>query len=200
MRIFLVRHGIKEKVPGDPQLSTFGRTQAQNTGTHLRQFQIDLVCSSPLKRTQETAQFICDAIGAKYTVNDLLRERMNWGDAPDQTFEEFINEWKTADNDREFQPISGDSSKNAGKRLEQVIETISKENSDSSVVLVCHGGIITDFLRNVFTNEQLDNAYDNFSMVKDGAIKECSITVINYNNGKYLLESLALIDHIQAEE
>jgi broad specificity phosphatase PhoE len=200
MKIFLIRHGVKEKTPGDPALSSLGRLQAQNTAEHLRQFQVDEIYASPLKRTQETAKYISDAQGKKFTIKEDLRERMNWGDAPGQSFEDFISEWKQADEDREFQPKSGDSSRNAGKRLESVIESIYKKKPVSTVVLVCHGGIITDFLRNTFTNVELDNAYDNFTMVKDGAIKECSITLVHYENEKYTLESLALIDHIQAEE
>lgn len=196
MKIFLVRHGLKEQTAGDPPLSPEGKIQAHNTGLHLKRYDIQKVLASPLLRTRQTAELICHEIGLTYNVDENLRERMNWGDKPGQPFEKFIEEWGKTTLDRDFIPSAGDSSREAGLRLEGVIKQQVRSNSTANIALITHGGIIIDFLRNVFSEEDLNNAYDKFFQNMESVIKECSVTVVTYANGKFLLESLATIDHL----
>ncbi len=196
MKVFLVRHGIKEKIAGDPPLSEIGKQQALNTGIHLKQSTIDKVITSPLLRTRQTAKVICKKLDVDYKVDERLRERMNWGDKKDQTFEDFIEEWVKTNIDRDYVPISGDSSRKTGFRIEAVIKDQIQENSVKNLVLITHGGAIIDFLRNVFTETELNNTYDKFIDNLDSVIKECSVTIVEFNNRKFKLLSLATIDHL----
>lgn len=50
-------------------------------------------------------------------VDTRLRERANWGDMPDQTFEQFVEIWDRCTKERDFSPPFGDSASQAGKRL-----------------------------------------------------------------------------------
>lgn len=196
MKIYLVRHGIKEKTTGDPPLSSEGRIQAVNTGKHLKNLQIDKVLSSPLLRTKQTADLICKEIGLKYKIDNRLRERMNWGDKSGQPFQEFLEEWTRSTVERDFIPSVGDSSRKAGLRLESVI---NDEDSTINIVLVTHGGIITDFLRNVFTEDELNNVCDKFAENMDSMIRECSVTIVDYEFDKFFVKSLAIVDHLTIE-
>lgn len=193
--IYLVRHGDKVRTIGDPPLSEVGIKQAVNTGIYLQQFPIDAIYTSPLRRTQETAQFISNYTGIPFTIEENLRERMNWGDNPSQTMDEFLKEWEHASNNRTFTPTSGDSSQKAGERLEEVIKNAIKQDHEN-IVLVAHGGIITDFLRNTFEERELDASYKDFSKIRDLAVKECSITTLSVKDGKYYLERIADTKHL----
>lgn len=193
--IYLVRHGEKVRTIGDPPLSKVGIKQAEHAGIYLHKFSIDAIYASPLRRTQETAQFISKHTGISFTVEKGLRERMNWGDNPSQTMDEFVNEWERSSNNRTFIPTSGDSSQKAGERLEQVIRKAIKQDHEN-IVLVAHGGIITDFLRNAFEEHQLEALYKDFSKLRDIAIKECSITILSVKDGKYHLKKIADIEHL----
>lgn len=65
MKLFLTRHGqtdwnIAQKIQGrtDIELNATGIRQAENTREKLLDETIDLIISSPLKRTKKTAEII----------------------------------------------------------------------------------------------------------------------------------------------
>lgn len=89
----LVRHGIKEKAIGDVLITPQGIIQAQSTAEHVSTIPIHAIIASQLRRAIETAEYIAAKINVEIIVDDRLRERANWGDLPEQTFEEFIQMW-----------------------------------------------------------------------------------------------------------
>lgn len=196
-RFYIIRHGEKVRTPGDPPLSELGNIQAQRAAKYLQDFPITRIVASPILRTQQTAKHIADLLGLPYETNNLLKERVNWGDDPNQSFEEFLSMWVKSSQDRAWQPPVGDSSVSAGKRLEQVISDIHSIE-DEHIVLVTHGGITTDFLRNAFRSEELNRFISDFESTLDENIKECSITIVEagLNNPKLKLVELAYIDHL----
>lgn len=196
-RIYLVRHGEKVKKMGDPPLSEKGNSQAKATGHHFKGKLVDKIVSSPILRTIETSQHIASALNIALSIDYLLKERVNWGDGPNQSFENFLAMWKRASSERDWIPSVGDSSIASGERLKRVIRNL--ENGVNNVILVTHGGIITDFLRNEFSNEVLDQSFPNFSKLVDEAILECSITTIDYDPimDKFDLIELASVDHLK---
>lgn len=197
-RFYIIRHGEKLRTPGDPPLSNIGNIQAQKTAKHLQQFPINNILASPILRTQQTAKHIADLLGLEVETNHLLRERVNWGDEPNQSFEDFIQMWIRSNKDRHWQPPVGDSSLNSGRRLEKAIQDFSEKNDNSHTVLVTHGGIITDFLRNAFDNNVLGNFITDFQSTLDNNIKECSITIVeaDINNSNLKLIQLANRQHL----
>lgn len=196
-RIYLVRHGEKVKKIGDPQLSEKGNSQAKTTGKYFKGKSVDKIVSSPILRAIETSQYIASTLNIIPLVDCLLKERVNWGDDPNQSFEDFLTMWKKASSERDWMPPVGDSSIASGERLKRVIKNI--EDGVDNVILVTHGGIITDFLRNEFSDEVLDISFPNFSKLLDGAILECSITIIDYDptTDKFELIELASVDHLK---
>lgn len=195
--IYLVRHGEQQKTPGEPSLSELGVQQAQKAGEYLKNFPITKIYSSPIVRTQETATHISQILNLPFELDVLLKERVNWGDDPEQSFEDFDSMWKKASVDREWQPQVGDSSINSGKRLEKFISKILSD-PEEHVVIVTHGGLTADFLKNVFSTEDLNEHIEEFAQLSDGKVKHCSITTIEVDpeTGAYTLVSLADVDHL----
>lgn len=194
---YLVRHGEKQKTQGDPPLSLTGRQQAQRTAKHLSKIPVKAVFSSPLRRTKETAEEIGKTFGIPVSVTPLLRERVNWGDDQDQSLEDFLSMWKQATSNRNWQPPVGDSSVQSGQRLASLINSLSKHPAEH-IVFVTHGGIITDLLRNLFEDAYLDTHLPNFSSTIDDCIKECSITILEYDemNSGFTLASVGMTSHL----
>jgi broad specificity phosphatase PhoE len=60
--VYLVQHGEKEPLPGDPGLTRRGQEQARLAGRRLRGLGISALYSSPMRRARETAEGIADAV------------------------------------------------------------------------------------------------------------------------------------------
>lgn len=189
---YIVRHGEKQKIQGDPPLSLKGVKQAKHTAKYLSQFPVELIFSSPLRRARQTAEEIGKIFKIPVSVSPLLRERVNWGDDPNQSMEDFLSMWQKASTDRNWQPPVGDSSIQAGKRIMSLVETLFSHPADH-IVIVSHGGIITDFLRNLFDESHLSNHIPNFSSTLDENIKDCSVTILKWSmkHDKFKLIKLA---------
>ena len=153
LTIHLIRHGQKESHPGNPALTPLGILQAQQTGKYLTQFPISEIISSPYKRTQETAQYIGKQLNLGFTTNELLKERINW-DSTLISKETFLSEVTKTTNDRNYIPKWGDSSKSAGERIQKLIKSLDLKRK-RHIVLISHGSVITDFLRNIFKDEAI---------------------------------------------
>ncbi|WP_084423366.1 histidine phosphatase family protein [Cohnella thermotolerans] len=197
---FLVRHAVKEKIIGDAKLTPQGKLQAQLTATYFCKFPITVVITSPLLRARETAEYI--ALKTKTVLQEdiHLRERVNWGDLPGQTFEQFIEMWNRCTRDPDYVPDVGDSAKQAGERFSLALSTLAKNNPpDSNIVVVTHGGIITDFLVQAFPENKLDFWHQNFVAEQSDLIPECSITTVAYDNGHYKIKDFASVEHLQKE-
>jgi broad specificity phosphatase PhoE len=190
---YLVRHAIKEKGIGDVSISPKGILQAQAAARHFRYIPIKTIISSPLRRAKETAAYL--ASQAKTTISEdmRLRERANWGDLPGQSFDEFVEMWERCTLDRDFLPPVGDSARNAGERLSSCILELADQHPESNVVIVTHGGLITDFLVNVCSEEELRKWHPNFMQEQSKLVSECSITKVRYDGEVYELDYFALL-------
>jgi broad specificity phosphatase PhoE len=193
---YLVRHMKKLETKGNPSLSSVGQDQAMKVADYLSQFPIEKIYSSPILRARETADVITDKLGIKYEINDLLKERVNWGDDPKQSFTDFLETWNESSKNRKWKPSVGDSAYEAGKRLEKMINNLS-HTKDKHIVIVSHGGIITDFLINIFSEKYLDNIVKDFSTKREAILDQGTITIIKHdtNNNKYELIKLASVEH-----
>ena len=196
-RFYLIRHGEKIKQVGDPPLSEKGKLQAAITAKYFQTLSVGKIISSPLLRTKQTAQQIADILNMEVLLDDLLKERVNWGDDPQQTLEDFLAMWQKATKDRGWIPQVGDSSRSAGQRLDKLIR--SQKADYQSVAMITHGGIITDFLRNIFNGQQLEEKCPGFTELIDEKILECSITVVDFDAKKdnYNLIEVASVKHLQ---
>ena len=106
--IYLVQHGDKVRVPGDPGLTELGKDQAAATARWLEGAGLQALLSSPLRRAWETAAAIAAATGLRVQLDDRLRECLNWEGT--QTFEAFPADWDHSAGDRDLRLGGGTSS------------------------------------------------------------------------------------------
>lgn len=196
MKIHLIRHGQKESVRGNPALTKIGRTQATAVGEFFKEKKISHIIASPLTRTQETAQYIAKETGFEIQTDQRLIERANWD--TDITLDEFIKIWLHASEFRDEIPSVGDSSRSAGQRLEAVVHELLPEHLHDEVIFVSHGGTITDFLRNIFSDEELlSGFYATLENLYATNVPECSITTVEVSaDGSYSLVQLCDTTHL----
>ncbi|WP_127507083.1 histidine phosphatase family protein [Paenibacillus humicus] len=197
---FLVRHAIKERAIGDVSITPKGKEQAQMTAHYFHNVSIGMIVTSPLRRAKETASFIA-ALKSEIPLKEdgRLRERANWGDLAGQTFEEFVALWDRCTQNPEYIPPVGDSAKQAGARLASLLSELGDHHSsESSIVVVTHGGLITDFMVHTFPESELNNWHPDFVAAQSELISECSITKLIYDRGQYRIEGFASTEHLNA--
>lgn len=193
---YLVRHAEKQKGMGDVPISPLGIQQARMTAAYFRKMPISRICCSPLKRAKQTAGFIAGAVNQTILEDTRLRERANWGDLPGQTFQEFIEMWNHCTLERDFVPPFGDSARRAGERLSSCIVELSAQHTNERIVIVTHGGLITDFMVNEFSQDELNAYHPDFVQTQSRLVPECSITHIKYVDGRFVLIDFANITHL----
>ncbi|MBP7875729.1 histidine phosphatase family protein [Candidatus Woesebacteria bacterium] len=191
--IYLLRHGQRVSRDEDTLLSEIGVRQATLTAHYLQDKQIASIHASPLKRTQQTAQIINEKLQLPIINDERLLERMVFDAERDDTFDEFLKMWDATTSDRDFQPPYGDSARASGDRLKSVLD----ELADNSVhLIVSHGGVIGDFLRNLFSDEKLPFRSHPSSTLKWVEISECSVTEVQKQGGVYSLRRANDTSHL----
>ena len=193
---YLVRHGKKEAISGDAPLSQQGLREAYATAHALRAVPIRQVSTSPLRRAKETAAPIAALHGLATTEEARLRERANWGDLPGQSLAEFVEMWERSTHDPAYIPPIGDSARQAGMRMDQLLRELAEHAPGAQMVLVTHGGLITDFLVAALPLEQLERWHPHFLINQSRLIPECSITIVRLEEGHYTLEHFAGVKHL----
>lgn len=191
--IYFVRHGQKLPHKNDPGLTEVGKSQAQSTGTFLKQFPITRIIASPFKRTQETAEQIAHQLKLEVEINEALIERMEW---PDETVtkQQFSQEWVKATNNRTYVPQWGTSSEETGKRIADLI--LHHADSGEHILIVSHGGAIVDSLRTMFGDAPLESLKRTYDEGADFLMLNCAITQVILDSPPQL-KLLHFTDHLQ---
>ena len=194
--IYLVRHGDMVKKIGDPPLNSLGKEEAAKTGKYFLDKNIDLILSSPQKRALQTAEIIQKTLKTPpLKVNDILKERINFGDVKNQTYPEFLEMWQKSSVERDWILPNGESSISAGRRMESVIPILAL-GAFRNIILATHGGIILDFLKNAFPEKELNKKMPAIDQKHKSAIKTCSITKIEVDGNNLKLISVGNTDHL----
>jgi broad specificity phosphatase PhoE len=167
--IYLVQHGDKERMAGDPGLTELGRDQAAVTARWLQDRGLHALYSSPLRRALETAEPISHATGLAIQVDSRLRERLNWDGT--QTFDAFLADWDRSTRDRDLVLGNGESSRSAGERLRVFL--LGLTGASGPVALVSHGGVTTNLLRTLLGDDGFPSR-----LLAEG-IPSCAVTMFN---------------------
>ena len=168
---------------------------------HLQSRPIARVYASDLRRAQETAKPLAAALGLAVIVESLLRERINFGDLPGQSFAQFLTLWERCSRERDFVPPVGDSSRAAGERVAQFMAAIYAELPTGEVVAVAHGGVIADFLLNVAPSTELARISPAFvtQPYAGEVMQHGAITVVEYGQdgaAQYAVQMIASTEHL----
>jgi broad specificity phosphatase PhoE len=148
---YLVQHGEKERLPGDPGLTPAGRDQAVRAGEWLRDQGIRALYSSPQRRARQTADGIASVTGLAIQTDARLRERLNWEGR--ESFDDFLTRWARTTDDRDFVPPGEESSRQAGARLLAFLADLRAPVGP--VAAVTHGGVTIELLRTLLGDEAL---------------------------------------------
>ena len=159
MEIVLVRHALPLRVElesgiADPELGAEGHEQAAKMAAYLGTEDIEAIFVSPLRRAIETARPLEQLLGITAEVVDGIAEF-------DRNSREYVpmEELRAANDPRWEKLMRGewdgaDGNPNEFKtRVVQSIEDIIVQNPGGRVVVVCHGGVINQFLAHVLQIE-----------------------------------------------
>ena len=155
MEIVLVRHGLPLRVEletgiADPELAAEGHEQAEKMAAYLGVEDIEAVYVSPLRRALETARPLCKLLGLEAVVSEGVAEfdRNSREYVPveelratnDPRWEKLLRgEWDGVDEDPSLFKV----------RVVETVEDMIARHPGGRVVVVCHGGVINQYLAHV---------------------------------------------------
>ena len=147
-----------------------------------------------MRRARETAAPIAAELGVLATTDARLRERMNWGDSPAESIDDFLADWRTASADRTYVPRSGDSSFEAASRFLEALDDLAATHPSGTAIVVAHGGVTTDALRTLLGDDELRRKAP--ALIDDG-VPSCAITTLQADDERWAVVSIAVVDHMQ---
>ncbi len=164
MRLILVRHGDAHAglagIIGGPTgcagLTPLGRRQAEALRDRLMEsgeLTADVFLTSELPRAIETAGIIAPALGLGTAERDCDLCEVHTGDADATHWADYPTRFGAfdmmAEPNRPFAP-GGDSWNSFHARVHATIERLARDHASSTVVAVCHAGVIMASIRTVF--------------------------------------------------
>ena len=155
MEIVLVRHALQLRVEletgiADPELAAEGHEQAAKMAAYLGIEDVEAIYVSPLRRALETARPLCEVLGLEAVVSEGVAEfdRNSREYVPveelratnDPRWEKLLRgEWDGVDEDPSIFKA----------RVVATVEDLIARHPGGRVVVVCHGGVINQYLAHV---------------------------------------------------
>jgi broad specificity phosphatase PhoE len=146
-----------------------------------------------MRRARETTIPIAEEFGLQSSVDHRLRERINW-DGPDaESLEDFLDDWRAPSADRSHRPRSGDSSSDAAARFLTALNELAATHSDSTAMVITHGGVTTDALRTLLGDDALQTRAPR--LIDDG-VPCCAITTLSATDDGWAVTAIADTQHL----
>ena len=127
----------------ESHLTEYGRQQVADTAKQLKSVPIDKVYVSPVTRTLETAQIVCDTIGMSYEIDERLYEidlgalvGMNYEDVTAKhgdLFQRFYSE-----NDPLLESFGVETFASVKRRIKSLLDEVLDKHEDCNVLMVTH--------------------------------------------------------------
>lgn len=204
LSLYLLRHGQTSFSRAnafcgaslDPNLTDEGRLMAEAFAKAYAATPWRAIFASPLKRTLETAQPICDATAITPRVRDDLKE-ISYGKWEGKTnvevdaeFHDDYIRW-TAD-PAWYPPTDGEPAISIAHRSLRVVEEIQRVYEDGNVLIVSHKATIRIILCSLLG---IDVGRFRYRL----ACPVGSVSVVEFGKNGPLLKALADRDHLSAE-
>jgi len=155
VEIVFVRHGLPLRIEletgiADPELAAEGHEQAAKMAAYLGVEDVEAVYVSPLRRALETASPLCKVLGLEAVVSEGVAEF-------DRNSREYVpvEELRATNDPRwekllrgEWDGVDEDPSLFKARVVETVEDMIAR-HPGGRVVVVCHGGVINQYLAHV---------------------------------------------------
>jgi broad specificity phosphatase PhoE len=155
VEIVFVRHGLPLRIEletgiADPELAAEGHEQAAKMAAYLGVEDVEAIYVSPLRRALETARPLCEVLGLEAVVSEGVAEfdRNSREYVPveelratnDPRWEKLLRgEWDGVDEDPSIFKA----------RVVATVEDMIARHPGGRVVVVCHGGVINQYLAHV---------------------------------------------------
>jgi len=195
-RYFVMRHGealsnelgiVTSRLDFANPLSEKGREQVKQGAESLRDKKIDLIISSPLQRTKETAQTVAAALGlpeSAVIVEEKLHE-LNFGAYEQKPITEFHAFY--SDLSERFSKASegGETLSDVKRRVGEVLYGLEKKYEGKNILIVSHGDPVALALA-VAVGADLKETVRIFSeernTIKNAEIRELSFVSLPHNS------------------
>ena len=182
--IYLVRHCqsianskrlYNSKKHQDEGLSAVGLIHAQEVGESFKGKKVDLIISSPFKRTIQTAEAIKKYTNAPITISEALRELDcgAWdGKSEPEILEKFPEAWRGWHYDPQNNPIpDGESLLDVQVRALSEFEAVVKKNPGKKIVFVTHYCVVNVLMCSLLASLANFRSFD----TANGAVAEIGL-------------------------
>ncbi len=162
--LLLIRHGRStwnavKRIQGqaDPPLDDLGREQARLLAERLRETPPVALYTSPLRRAQETAEIIGDALGLPVTPDERLKEYdvgditgLTWGQIEEQ-YPDVARRWSKAMENLNLPGAEEHASFRARvtAAFDEVVARHEEHKEEGPVGVVAHGGTLGIYLNHL---------------------------------------------------
>jgi broad specificity phosphatase PhoE len=151
-KVFLVRHGQDtDNAAGilnghrDTNLNDLGREQARQVAEKLRDNNVQIIYTSPLKRTYETASIIASILGINEVIKDGRLIERDFGTLtgkPVSDIAKYTDKIIVSDRVNYFLEVEGaESFPILLERGRKILEEIKQRHSNKNVLIVTHGDV-----------------------------------------------------------
>ena len=149
--MILMRHGqadnnVNRILVGrhiESHLTEYGKHQVLDTAKYLREISIDKVLVSPVVRTIETAEIVCEYLGLNYQIDERLYE-IELGRLVGMNYEEIISKYGNlflefyTENEAALTPYGVESFASIKQRIKNILDEMAETYSDRNVLMISH--------------------------------------------------------------
>lgn len=141
-KIYIIRHCEAEGQPAEAQLTDRGFKQALEVSEFFSEIKIDRIISSPYKRAIQSIQPLAEQLNLKIEIDRKLTERV----LSSENLSDWLEKLKTTFEDIELKFEGGESSKEAMKRIVEVVEEVFNGEFENTII-VTHGNLMSLLLK-----------------------------------------------------
>jgi probable phosphoglycerate mutase len=155
MELLIIRHGLPVRIndvddggTADPELAPEGVAQSEALATWLGEGSVDAIYVSPLRRAVQTAEPLAKVTGLTPEVRDGLAEFDRFSNfyipleelrtEGDPRFDQLVADWTGPEREAERAEFR--------TSVVATIDAIAKDHPGQTVAVVCHGGVINNYL------------------------------------------------------
>lgn len=149
--MILMRHGqadnnVNRILVGrhiESHLTEYGKHQVLDTAKYLGEISIDKVLVSPVVRTIETAEIVCEYLGLDYQIDERLYE-IELGRLVGMNYEEIISKYGNlflefyTENEAALTPYGVESFASIKQRIKNILDEMAETYSDRNVLMISH--------------------------------------------------------------
>jgi probable phosphoglycerate mutase len=127
----------------ESHLTEHGRKQVADAARQLKNVEIDRVVASPVIRTRETADIVCDALGLDYDIDERLYE-IELGKLVGMNYEEVVTKYGNLfqkfydESDSALASFGVETFTSVKKRVKSLLEDAADRHTGSNILCVTH--------------------------------------------------------------